>query len=225
MAHPDDVDFGAGGTVAGWTAGGAEVVYLVVTDGDAGGTADGVPRAEIARVRRAEQLAAARCLGVADVRFLGYPDGGVVASTELRREIARAIREVRPDAVLTHSPERNYDRIAQSHPDHRAVGSATLDAVYPDARNPHAHPELAAAGLEPWTVPAVWLRGSPQPGHYVDITDTVDRKLAAIACHASQVDHLPDLSATIRDRLLGVAAAGGLPPGRLAESFQLVETG
>src|SRR5580658_8179418 len=141
-AHPDDVDFGAAGTVARWTDAGLEVTYCVVTDGDAGGQDDGFPRAEVPSLRRAEQVAAAKCVGVHDVRFLGYPDGRVEATLALRRDLARVIRQVRPDRVVCPSPERSYTRIGIGHPDHRAVGSAALDAVYPDARNPFAFPEL-----------------------------------------------------------------------------------
>src|SRR6266704_4215368 len=185
-AHPDDVDFAAGGTVARWTDAGIEVVYCVVTDGDAGGFDEDFPREEMPALRRAEQVAAAKCVGVDDVRFLGYPDGRVEATLELRRDLARVIRQVRPQRVLCPSPERNYVRIGPSHPDHRAVGSAALDAVYPDARNPFAFPELLRdEGLAAWTVSEVWLMGGPSPSHYVDMTDTFPRKIAALRAHES----------------------------------------
>jgi LmbE family N-acetylglucosaminyl deacetylase len=128
-AHPDDVDFGAAGTIATWTDAGIEVVYCVVTDGDAGGYDESVPRAEMVALRRAEQTAAAKHVGVHDIRFLGYPDGRVEPVLALRKDLARVIRQVRPDRVVCPSPERNYARIGASHPDHRAVGAATLDAV------------------------------------------------------------------------------------------------
>ncbi|PRX03330.1 UNVERIFIED_ORG: LmbE family N-acetylglucosaminyl deacetylase [Actinomadura viridilutea] len=226
MAHPDDVDFGAAGTIAGWTSRGIEVTYLIVTDGDAGGFDDSVGREEMAALRRDEQRAAAACVGVDDVRFLGYPDGRVEPTLDLRRAIARVIRQVRPDRVLMPSPERNYERIHPSHPDHRAVGAAALDAVYPDARNPYAFPELLAdEGLEPWTVREAWLSGGPVVNHYVDITDDFDRKLAALKSHVSQTAHLGDaLADTLRQWLSANAAAAGLPAGRLAESFQVVAT-
>ncbi len=178
VAHPDDVDFSAAGTIAGWTGAGIEVVYCIVTDGDAGGHDDSVPRAEMAPLRRKEQTAAAACVGVSDLRFLGYPDGRVEATLGLRRDLARVIRQVRPDRVVSPSPERNYARIGIGHQDHRAVGSAALDAVYPDARNPYAFGELRAdEGLEAWTVREVWLPGGPVPSHYVDVTGTFDRKV------------------------------------------------
>ncbi|MGH3153999.1 MAG: PIG-L deacetylase family protein [Streptosporangiaceae bacterium] len=223
-AHPDDVDFGAAGTVAQWTDAGIEVVYCLVTAGDAGGFDEDIPRAKMAALRQAEQIAAAKCVGVTDVRFLGYPDGQVEATIALRRDLARVIRQVRPDRVLCSSPERNYVRLGISHPDHRAVGSATLDAVYPDARNPFAFPELRAEGLEAWTVREVWIAGGPSPDRYVDVTDTFPRKVAALRAHESQTAQRDDLEQMLRERLARTAAQGGLPEGRLAEAFQVLNT-
>ena len=224
-AHPDDVDFGAAGTIARWTDAGLEVTYCVVTDGDAGGYDENFPRAEVPAMRRAEQVAAAKCVGVHDVRFLGYPDGRVEATLALRQDLARVIRQVRPDRVVCPSPERNYARTGASHPDHRAVGSAALDAVYPDARNPYAFPELRDdEGLAPWTVREVWVSGSPLPNHVVDVTDTFGRKIAALRAHESQTGQMDDLEERLRTRLARAAGVGGLPDGHLAESFQVLET-
>ena len=224
-AHPDDVDFGAAGSIAGWTAAGVEVSYCIVTYGDAGGF-DETPREEMPELREAEQRAAAKVLGVTDVTFLGYPDGRLYVTHELRRDIARQIRRVRPQRVVTQSPQRNWQRIAPSHPDHLATGEAALCAVYPDARNPFAHPELLAdEGLEAWTVAEVWLMGGPQADHYVDVTDTFDRKLDALRAHVSQTAHLGDgLETTVRTWNGANALAGGLGPGRLAEAFQVLST-
>jgi LmbE family N-acetylglucosaminyl deacetylase len=222
-AHPDDVDFGIAGTVATWTDAGIEVVYCIVTNGDAGGSDPAVSRADMVVLRQAEQVAAAKCVGVSDVRFLGYPDGMVQASLDLRRDLARVIRQVRPDRVAGQSPDRNYARIPASHPDHRAVGSATLDAVYPDARNPFAFPELAASGLDAWTVPEVWISGGPQPTHFVDVTDTFDRKIAALRAHESQTGQMDNLADMLRGWLSRAAQMGGLADGRLAEAFQTIE--
>jgi LmbE family N-acetylglucosaminyl deacetylase len=224
-AHPDDVDFSAAGTIALWTDAGIEVTYCIVTDGDAGGHDESVPRSGIATLRRAEQTAAAKHVGVHDLRFLGYPDGRVEATLALRRDLAREIRQVRPDRLLCPSPERNYARLGVSHPDHRAVGSAALDAVYPDARNPFAFPELLAdEGLKPWTVREVWLQGAPTPGHYVDITRTFPRKIAALRAHESQTGHMEGLEDFLRGWLTRAAAQAGLPEGRLAEAFQVLNT-
>ena len=222
-AHPDDVDFGLAGTVATWTDAGIEVVYCIVTNGDAGGSDPSVSRADMVALRQAEQIAAAKCVGVTDVRFLGYPDGRLEPSIGLRRDIARVIRQVRPDRVACPSPERNYARIPASHPDHRAAGSAALDAVYPDARNPFAFPELADEGLDAWIVREVWISGSPQPAHFVDVTGTFDRKIAALRAHESQTGHMSNLEEMLRGWLGMSAALGGLPDGRLAEAFQVLQ--
>ncbi|MGH8868389.1 MAG: PIG-L deacetylase family protein [Actinomycetes bacterium] len=222
-AHPDDLDFGAAGTIATWTDAGLAVSYCVITDGDAGGFDPDVPRVDIPGIRRAEQQDAAKCVGVSDVRFLGYPDGRLEVSLGLRRDISRVIRQVRPHRVVTQSPERNWERIHASHPDHLAAGEAVLCAVYPDARNPFAHPELADEGLEAWTVPQTWIM-SGRPDRFVDVTDVLDRKLAALRAHVSQTAHMDDLDGLIRGWLERNARAGGLPEGRLAEAFQVVST-
>jgi LmbE family N-acetylglucosaminyl deacetylase len=225
MAHPDDVDFGFAGSVAVMTDAGIEVVYCLVTDGDAGGSEYGIPRGEMAPMRRDEQRAAAAIVGVHDVHFLGYPDGRLEATIELRKDITRVIRKVRPNRVLTQSPDRNWDRIYASHPDHLAAGEAAVCAVYPDARNRWAHPELADEGLEPWTVDALWLGiGHDGATHYVDITTAVDRKIDALLSHKSQ---LPDPGATetmVRSWTGATAQAAGLPEGRVAEAMRVVNT-
>jgi LmbE family N-acetylglucosaminyl deacetylase len=163
-------------------------------------------------------------VGVTDVRFLGYPDGLVTETLELRRDIARVIRQVRPDRVLTANPERNYDRVYASHPDHRAVGGAALDAVYPDARNPYTFPELRAEGLEAWTVREVWITGGSPSNHFNDVTEAFERKVAALRSHASQTSGNGDLDGMLRSWMGGNARAGGLPDGRLAEAFRIVPT-
>jgi len=223
-AHPDDVDFGAAGTVATWTDAGIDVVYCVVTDGDAGGHDRSVSRREMTETRRAEQTAAAKHVGVTDLHFLGYPDGRLEATLDLRRDLSRVIREVRPQRVICPSPERNYERIYASHPDHLAAGEATICAVYPDARNPFAHTELLDAGLEPWTVPEVWIMATASSNVYVDITDAIDRKLDALRSHVSQHQDPAMLDGLIRDWGAMVAQAAGFPDGHLAEGFQRVAT-
>jgi LmbE family N-acetylglucosaminyl deacetylase len=178
----------------------------------------------MARIRRDEQLRAAEIVGVSDVVFLGYPDGRVEPSIALRRDITEVIRRVRPERVLAQSPERNWERIYASHPDHLAVGEAAVCAVYPDSRNPFAHAELAEAGLEAWSVPEIWLMASSRADTYVDITDTFDRKVKALLCHDSQ--HLEPH--TLEERMRGwgttIAQAGKLGDGRLAEGFRAVNT-
>ncbi len=223
-AHPDDVDFGAAGTVATWTRAGVQVTYAIVTNGDAGGFDPAVPREEIPVIRQAEQRAAAKAVGVDDVRFLGYVDGELTVSHDLRRDISRVIRQVRPQRLLCQSPERNWARLPASHPDHMAAGEAAIQAVYPDARNPFAHRSLLVdEGLDAWTVPQVWLMGGPRFDHWVDVTDTFDDKIAALRSHASQVAHRDDLPDFIRGWLEHQAEAAGLPQGRLAEGFMVVD--
>ncbi len=225
MAHPDDVDFGAGGTVRAWTDAGVEVVYCLITNGDAGGFDPAVPRSEIPGIRQAEQRAAGAALGVTDVRFLGYRDGELAVSHELRRDISRVIRQVRPDRMLIQSPERNWQRVQASHPDHLAAGEASIQAVYPDARNPFAHPTLLNdEGLADWAVPEVWMIGTPTPDQWIDVTDTFDAKLEALRAHESQTAHMTELPDMIRGWLTMQAQAAGLAEGRLAEAFMVVRT-
>ena len=221
-AHPDDVDFGAAGTIATWTAAGTEVEYCIVTDGDAGGSDRSVSRGEIIEIRRAEQRRAAEIVGVRSVEFLGYPDGRVYPTIELRRDISAAIRRVRPTRVLCPSPERDFALIGASHPDHLAVGEATMCAAYPDARNPFAHPELIEAGLEPWSVAELWMMASPRADHAIDITAVIDRKLEALSAHASQHADPARIREIVRTFTGELAEAVGFGSGRFAESFFVV---
>ena len=223
-AHPDDVDFGSAGTVATWTAAGTEVAYCIVTDGAAGAADAEVVLSELPERRQAEQRKAAAEVGVSDVTFLGYADGRLEVTYELRRDLSRVIRQVRPDVVLCQSPERNWDRIRASHPDHLAAGEATLQAVYPDARNPYAHPELLAAGFEPHEVGEVWLMASPRADRFVDITSHIERKLAALRCHESQVGNPEELERFVRGWTAATAERAGFAPGHHAEAFQVVDT-
>jgi LmbE family N-acetylglucosaminyl deacetylase len=224
-AHPDDADFGAAGTVSGWTAAGIEVTYCVCTDGDAGGFDPAVDRAEIPGIRRAEQQTAGKAVGVTDVRFLGYRDGALEATQELRRDISRVIRQVRPQRMLIQSPDRNWARIGASHPDHLAAGAAAIAAIYPDARNPFAHPTLLAdEGLAEWAAAETWLMAHPESNHTVDVTDRFDTKLEALRAHVSQTGHMDDLESRLREWGGRNAEAAGLPAGRVAERFFVVAT-
>lgn len=225
-AHPDDIDFSCSGTVAVWTGAGVAVTYCLVTDGDAGGFDAEVPRSSIAGIRQAEQRKAAAAAGVTDVVFLGYPDGRLTVTLELRRDLARVIRQARPDRVVVPSPTRNLASMYGSHPDHTATGEAALCAVYPDARNPWAHPELA--DLEAHTVPEVWITGGAgddaEGARHVDITGTFDRKIAALRAHESQTAHMTELEDMIGRWAGSQAKAAGFPHGRLVESFRALDT-
>lgn len=224
-AHPDDVDFSVGGTVASFTGAGIEVTYCVITDGDAGGIDRAATRAEVAALRRREQVAAAAVLGVEDVRFLGYRDGELTVTLDLRRDISRVIRLVRPQRMLIHSPERNWHRVCDMHPDHLAAGESAIFAIYPDARNPLAHPSLLEdESLAGWAVPETWIFGTRTPNHWVDVTEQLDRQLAALREHHSQTDHMADLVDRITGLRTELAVQAGLPGGHLAEAFMTVNT-
>jgi LmbE family N-acetylglucosaminyl deacetylase len=226
-AHPDDLDFGAAGTMATFTGAGIEVTYLLCTLGDQGGF-DDTPREQMPIIREAEQRAAAAQVGVTDVRFLtGYRDGWLEPTFDLQRDIVRVIRQVRPQRLLAQSPERWWDRLGASHPDHMAAGEATIRAVYPAARNPFAWPELLDdEGLEPWSVPEMWLMAHPEPNHVVDITDTFGAKVAALREHVSQTSHqIDELEPRLRQWGEHTATESGLPAGRLAEAFRVLSIG
>ena len=226
-AHPDDIDFGASGTIATFVQQGLQVTYLLCTYGDQGGF-DDTPREQMPAIREAEQRAAAAAVGVQDVRFLsGYRDGWLEPTFDLQRDIVRVIRQVQPQRVLAQSPERNWDRIGAGHPDHLAAGEAAVRAIYPAARNPFAWPELMSdEGLEPWTVKELWLMAHPDTNHTVDITEVFDRKLAALHAHTSQTEHMGDqLETMLRGWGSQIAVAGGLGDDRLAEAFRVVATG
>ena len=227
IAHPDDAEFWAAGTIAQWTDAGAGLTYCVLTDGENGSHDPDIPRGQIPAVRRVEQRKAAELLKVSDVRFMGLNEGLIdPASRELHEQLVRMIRQVRPQRVMTWSPEWNWERFRSCHPDHLATGEATLRAIYPDAGNRLALRSLYEdEGLDGWTVGEAWLLNSPHVNRHVDITGTFARKTAAVAAHHSQVAGRRDLAGDLRARAAAVAAEGALPEGRLAEAFQVVTTG
>ncbi len=222
-AHPDDIDFGAAGTVAAWTAAGVQVSYCIMTDGDAGGF-DPAQREEIVRLRIAEQQRAAALVGVTDIHYLHQRDGYLEPSHEVMREVVRLTRQLRPDVVVSMHPERNWNRIQKSHPDHLAVGEAVTRAVYPALENPFAYPELAESGLEAYKLPWLWLFAGPEEreNHFVDVTEHVGSKLAAVHIHVSQHPDVDAMERTVRGLMLGTGARAGLPAGRSAEAFHVV---
>ena len=223
-AHPDDVDFGAGGTVMALVKAGVQVTFCICTDGDAGGFDDSTDRSEIPAIRRAEQVAAAAVYGVTDVRFLGYKDGYLEPSHAVQRDIVLVMRQVQPQLVLTQSPERNWERLPSSHPDHMAAGEATARALYPAVRNPFAYPELRnEEGLEAWTVNWLWMQGHVEPNHWIDTTEFFSRKVTALEAHASQTSHMENLEEMLRSWGEMQAAAAGFEAGRLAEAFRQIK--
>jgi LmbE family N-acetylglucosaminyl deacetylase len=222
-AHPDDPDFGAAGTLARLVDGGARVTLAICTDGSEGGEDPSVPDAELTRLRYAEQCAAAKELGIDDVVFLGHPDGRLQHTLEFRQEITALIRRHRPELVLTHIPVIDINTpIGAYHPDHLAVGQATLAAVYPAARNPRAFRELLAEGLEPWRVLEVWIPTWNQGDFFVDISSTMDRKIAALRHHESQLQNWEDWEKSFRERMKQVGEKSGF---EWAEGFKRIKIG
>ena len=215
QAHPDDAEHGVAGSVARWCAEGRRVHYLLCTSGDKGSRDPEARPADVARTREAEQREAARRLGLASVRFLGRHDGELEVSLTFRAEITAVIRAVRPQLVATFDPWRLY----QLHPDHRAVGLTTLDAVMA-ARDPLYFPEQRRDGLAAHRVREVWLWSSDHADVVVDISATIDRKLAALQAHACQLGDWEARAARIRER----ARVAGLPHGvPFAETFKRLE--
>lgn len=223
-AHPDDSDFGASGTIAQWVKNGIHVSYCICTNGDQGGEESGIPVEEMPEVRQREQRAAGAAIGVTDITFLNYRDGSLEPTLGLRKDLVRAIRIAQPDRLLCQSPERNWDRIGASHPDHLAAGEGAIQAVYPDARNPFAFLDLAAEGHLPWRVKEVWMMGHATPDHFVDITETFELKMKALHSHVSQTAHNPELENMVRAWGQRNATLGGFAEGRIAEAFKIVNT-
>jgi len=198
MAHPDDAEFTVAGTVARWAQEGKTVIYVLCTDGSRGSNDPQMELERMVAIRKAEQEAAARVLGVEEVVYLGYEDGTLEPTLALRRDLTRVIRRYRPDIVVCSDPTVRYHDGYLNHPDHRAAGDAVLDAVFPSASTRYIFPELLAEGLEPHTVREVLLRGAPSRNFWVDISDTIELKIAALKKHESQVSHIQDLEEGIR---------------------------
>ncbi len=217
MPHPDDAEFGCAGTVARWAKEGRRVVYVVCTDGDKGTSDRSLTPERLAVIRRAEQEAAASVLGVAEVVFLGYPDQGLEDTPDFRKALVRQIRRYRPETVVTVDPYRRYIW----HRDHRICGQVVIDAVFPYARDFLAYPDLIAEGLEPHKVAEMYFTAADDINCRVDITDTFKAKLAALACHASQVgERMPQIAEWLRSRAEHEGEAAGC---ELAEGFHRVD--
>ncbi|MEF3275574.1 MAG: PIG-L family deacetylase [Chloroflexus sp.] len=229
VAHPDDAEFGCGGTLAAWVAEGWEITLVICTDGSSGGPDDATDvgpeaRRRISEIRKAEQQAAAAILGLKEVVFLDYPDGMLQPTLELRRDIVRQIRRIRAQRVVCQSPDRVWTpqySIARFHPDHLAAANATIAAVYPAAQNSWDFPELLAEGYPPSRVRELYVMGAPVVNLAVDISKTIEQKLAALRCHVSQlgVDQT-ELAAMVRQWAAERGEPFGIP---LAEVFHRVE--
>ena len=219
-AHPDDIEFGAAGTVARWVAEGATVRYLLVTRGDKGSDDPSADVAALARLREEEQRAAAAELGVEGVDFLDEPDGQVMASLALRERITHAIRAFQPEIVMTHDPTVLFvNNEWVNHPDHRAVGEATVDAVFPTARDPLNFRGHLDEGLEPWKVAELYLWSTNEANQLVDIGATLEQKVASLARHASQFRAFDDVARWVRRRSEELGERAGY---RAAEGFRRV---
>lgn len=216
-AHPDDSEFGAGGIVAKLVREGKEVTYVIVTDGSKGSSDRTMTPERLARIRQQEQRAAAKALGVDRVEFLGYPDSELEDTRDLRRDVTRQIRRWRPDLIITQNPHRGSNLYA-SHRDHRITAGVVLDCVYPLARDHMAFPELLPE-FEPHKVREVYLMAWDNPEVVVDIADTMDVKLKALACHASQFHDFGALEGRVRERSAAVGKARGYA---YAESFDRI---
>lgn len=217
FSHPDDAEFAAAPTVAALARSGARVDYVVTTDGGKGTDDAAILPDDLAATRIREQRAAADVLGVSEIVHLGYADGYLTPSLDLRRDITRQIRRFRPDLVIAQHPVRRLDAApGMNHPDHIATGEATLAAVYPAARDRHNFPELIGEGLEPWKVRQVLVSGAAEPNLWIDVANTFEIGMAALRCHASQVDDWAAVEERMRERAATAGADVGLP---LAQAF------
>jgi LmbE family N-acetylglucosaminyl deacetylase len=216
VAHPDDSEFSSAGTVARLKDAGRRVILIQVTSGDKGSQDATLDPAALGRIREGEMLEAAGRLGMDEVVFLRCPDGSLMPDLDLREKIVRTIRQHKPDVIITHDPFRPY----ALHPDHRAVGIATTDAVYPTARDPLYFPEHLQDGLEPHKTAELWFFGAEHPDKIVDITNTFDRKIDALRAHVTQVGTAEELETRMRDRAREVAEK---EPFELGEGFKVVQ--
>lgn len=217
-AHPDDSEFGAGGTVARLVREGLQVSYCIVTSGNKGSGDRSMTPERLARIREEEQRNAARVLGVETVDFLGFPDCEVEDTRDTRMAVTAAIRRHRPDRLIIQNPHRTKN-LGASHRDHRTVAGIALDCVYPLARDHMAFPELLAQGLEPHKVREVYLMWWESPEMVVDISETMDLKIKALACHASQFRDFAAVEKRVRER----GAELGRPKGyAYAETFDVI---
>lgn len=222
FSHPDDAEFGAAATIALLVSRGVRVDYLVTTDGGKGTDDPAVTPEQLAATRVAEQRAAADVLGVGEIVHLNYPDGYLTPSLELRRDIVRHLRRLRPDLVIAQNPARRLDgNPFIGHPDHLATGEATLAAVYPAARDRLNFPELFDEGLEPWKVRQVLVTGVERPNLWVDVSAHMDTALAALRCHATQFDDWDDVEQRVRDRAREAGEEMGLPAAQAYLSILL----
>ncbi len=225
-AHHDDIEFGVAGSVARWIQEeGATVTYVIVTDGGAGSNDPDLTRAALVVMRREEQIEAAAVVGVSDVRFLGYPDGSLQATLELRRDVTRIIRETKAYRVVCQDPTTVFVQGSYiNHPDHRAAGEASVYAAFPSAETRPIFPELLAEGFQPHKIGELYLNLTRQPTHYHDISATIDLKLAALGAHVSQIGAGEDFENGAKKWVRQSNRDGGKMVGvEYAEYFQVLK--
>jgi LmbE family N-acetylglucosaminyl deacetylase len=222
MAHPDDPEFTAGGTIARWAKNGAWLGYVICTGGDKGSDDPAIPAADLIAIREVEQRRAGRRLGVETFEFLGHEDGALTPTLDLRRQIAAAIRRYRPDTVICFDPTSRYSAASIQHTDHYLSGEAVLAAVYPSARDARMFPELLAQGLEPHKVRQVYMVGSRDPARWTDVHLTLDDKIAAMLEHRSQVKDREGIASRFRAMAEAAGATAKPEPLEMAEAFGFV---
>lgn len=217
-AHPDDLDFGASGSMSKWAKEGADVYYLILTDGSKGSDDPKITSEELVKIRQNEQRKAAEAVGAKDVFFLSYPDAYLEVTMDLKKDICRVIRKIKPDVVVTSDPTMIYnsERGFINHSDHRAAGQATIDSVFPMARDRLTFPELVKEGLEPHRVPTLLLSAFGGGNYFVDITSTIENKMNALAAHDSQ---MADIAKTQENMKMFAKMTGGKMGANYGEGF------
>ena len=224
FAHPDDPEFFSGATFARWASEGAEITFVLATSGDKGSEDPDMTHERLAKIREAEEVEAAKALGVNDVVFLRYADGTLEPNMALRRDITRLIRLKKPDTIVTCDPRNIYGAGFINHPDHRAIGTAVIDAVYPTARDRLNFLEMEQQeGLTPHKVKHVYLAGSSDPAVRVDVTAYIETKIDALRAHKSQIKDIDAVAARIRERTLDPSSPSEYP--RHIESFFVITLG
>jgi len=221
FAHPDDPEFFAGATFAKWAADGADITFVIATSGDKGSADPNMTSPRLAALREDEERAAATILGVKDIVFLRYKDGELFPTLALRRDITRMIRLKRPNIVVTLDPTLWYSARGINHPDHRAIGAATLEAVFPSARDRLNFIEQERdEGLAPHKVATVYIAGAVEPTVTVDVSATVERQIASLRAHKSQIADMDKMAQRIRERSLDPSAPAHYP--RRIEKFRVI---
>lgn len=217
-AHPDDIEFGVAGTAVKWAAAGCDITYVVITDGNVGTHDRTISREQLAQIRRSEQTAAAETAGVQRCLYLGYDDGELEPSLALRKQLVRLIRQYKPNVVVCGDPTAVLVGGRINHPDHRAAATAVVDAVFPASEMHLLYPEFEAEGILPHKVNYVYISNSLQADFYIDISDTIEQKIAALRQHKSQLGDW-DPAERLRQRAQQVGTAVGFA---YAETFRII---